>query len=837
MSSSPAPYPTYPILDGNNFNNDFFTNTTGGLSLDNAYKYFLRLTGGTITGSLTISQDINIIGDYYKSGNLLNFAALSGVIAGTVSASKAVIVDANRDITNFNNLTATNLTGTNSLTISNGSTPLNITNTSSSANFRLTIQNSGGHTDIGTWTNNDFSLNANNVRRLTIDSATGAISNVVSLTANTNIAVNRTTNGECFNFSNGTVSGVIHCVTNNAHIGTSSAHNFNIQTNGSNALQCLANGDVNIVNNLQIGGTSITATANELNILDGVTATAAELNYNDLTTGPGTAEASKALILDANRDITNIRNLTATTALNVSNSSTPMSLTNTSSSSNYQVRIDSVSGNIDLRNNNPTNSTLLALVANGKRQLTCINNNDIVNIVNHNGSTTGLSLNGTLITATASELNVLDGITATTSDLNSISGYSSYLTSITPGIVTASKGIVVDSSKNISGFNNMKLQNYGKFYVNSDLSNEVYITSSVNNDIIAYSDSISSGCFKFQNPSYGSSPLFVSGSMLRLINGHTSFNLEFNYNSSWDFRSSGSSYDIMFSPNGTMALDCLATDSTINIPIGLRLNKATGTQTTLFDAKGSNSYLDGSYNRFLRFEGANANPVIFELQVHSGNASTASNAAYFGTISENQLRFGTNNSTRMCIDSSGRVGIGTNSPAANLSVSGSTNITLGVGLQTVYQFDVSNGTSTITNLGSAPVTTAVSATFSSFINCSGIKQVSDGRLKSNIKNLDLERAKKLYNINAVNYNWIKDPNGMAEIGVIAQDVMDQGLVDLVAFSINEELKADDKVLKDGVALNIIYDRITCYLLELVQDQNNRIHKLENIISNLDIVEE
>ena len=36
----------------------------------------------------------------------------------------------------------------------------------------------------------------------------------------------------------------------------------------------------------------VTSTAAELNILDGVTATFTELNYNDLTTGPGTAEPS-----------------------------------------------------------------------------------------------------------------------------------------------------------------------------------------------------------------------------------------------------------------------------------------------------------------------------------------------------------------------------------------------------------------------------------------------------------------------------------------------------------------------------------------------------------------
>jgi len=48
---------------------------------------------------------------------------------------------------------------------------------------------------------------------------------------------------------------------------------------------------------------SVTATASELNIMDGVTATTAELNYNDITT-LGTVQASKTVTADANGDVT-----------------------------------------------------------------------------------------------------------------------------------------------------------------------------------------------------------------------------------------------------------------------------------------------------------------------------------------------------------------------------------------------------------------------------------------------------------------------------------------------------------------------------------------------------
>ena len=56
------------------------------------------------------------------------------------------------------------------------------------------------------------------------------------------------------------------------------------------------------VTTLDIGGTDVTSTAAELNILDTVTATATELNYLDITT-LGTSEASKAVTVDSSGDL------------------------------------------------------------------------------------------------------------------------------------------------------------------------------------------------------------------------------------------------------------------------------------------------------------------------------------------------------------------------------------------------------------------------------------------------------------------------------------------------------------------------------------------------------
>jgi hypothetical protein len=55
----------------------------------------------------------------------------------------------------------------------------------------------------------------------------------------------------------------------------------------------------------------VTATTAELNILDGVTSTASELNLVDGITA-GTVSASKAVIVDSNKDASGFRNVTAT---------------------------------------------------------------------------------------------------------------------------------------------------------------------------------------------------------------------------------------------------------------------------------------------------------------------------------------------------------------------------------------------------------------------------------------------------------------------------------------------------------------------------------------------
>ena len=81
----------------------------------------------------------------------------------------------------------------------------------------------------------------------------------------------------------------------------------NVGTTADPDIISLGNGVATIageisVTTLDIGGTDVTATAAELNKLDGVTATTAQLNYNAVST-LGTSEASKVVTVDSNGDL------------------------------------------------------------------------------------------------------------------------------------------------------------------------------------------------------------------------------------------------------------------------------------------------------------------------------------------------------------------------------------------------------------------------------------------------------------------------------------------------------------------------------------------------------
>jgi len=145
----------------------------------------------------------------------------------------------------------------------------------------------------------------------------------------------------------------------------------------------LLSGLITTANELNILS-GLTVTTNELNILQGLKANTNELNYlSEIQIGIGMP--FKALILDSNKNIININNISA----------------------------DYIKGKIITKEQH--NITELGILNNLKV-------NGDIDIISHNTINLGLHLNGILVTASALELNILSGALISTTELNKLFG-------------------------------------------------------------------------------------------------------------------------------------------------------------------------------------------------------------------------------------------------------------------------------------------------------------------------------------------------------------------------------------------------------------------------------
>ena len=206
------------------------------------------ITGTAITGTSFVIGSADI--------SEAELETIDGVTAGTVAASKAVVVDSNKDIASFRNITLTGELDAGSLDVS-------------------------GDADIdGTLETDALSING---------------TAVTSTAAELNILDGVTATATELNLIDGVTATTAELNILDGVTSTSAELNILDGVTSTAA-------ELNILD-------GVTSTAAELNILDGVTASAADINLIDGITN-GTVIASKAIITDANKDITGGRNIT-----------------------------------------------------------------------------------------------------------------------------------------------------------------------------------------------------------------------------------------------------------------------------------------------------------------------------------------------------------------------------------------------------------------------------------------------------------------------------------------------------------------------------------------------
>jgi len=179
---------------------------------------------------------------------------------------------------------------------------------------------------------------------------------------------------------------------------------------------------------------AVTATATEINVLDGITAVVGELNALDIgSTAVGTAVASKAVILDSNKDFTGIRNFTISGNLSVAGTTTTVDT----------VTMEAANAIVFEGATADAHETTLTIVDPTADRT--------INLPNQSGTIPVLAAaSNTAVTSTPEELNILDGATVVVGEINALD-----LGSTAVGNAIASKAVVLDSNKDFTGLRNV----------------------------------------------------------------------------------------------------------------------------------------------------------------------------------------------------------------------------------------------------------------------------------------------------------------------------------------------------------------------------------------------
>lgn len=732
----------------------------------------------------------------------LNLDALNVAVKGIAEPEKCLITNATNDISGINILSATSITALNSLEISgaghltvSSSSHIKVNNIADYNNANPSITTKGGI----------FAEKGIECNYLNLTTPTAGFQTLLN-------AVNTSSNVTC----------QIQVGNTETFIGNSSNHNTVIMGNGSRLITCLPGG------NIAIGGTTTTyklgvnGTLNCTNLYRNDTI--CDLPLIQGVTTIGTCYANKVLTCNGTLDTIGLNSLTST------------------------IIICDTLSKTGILNVTPTTLNL---------------------------NPTTLQLRGTTISATGTEINILSGVTATTTDLN-------YTDITTLGTFQISKFLSLDASG--IGIMPLGTSNGNCFRFSSGTSFRetlnIYRETDTTGIIIAsrtngVSTSKSYPILRListvdpANLGTGSGVSATSNDLLRLdwndkpTTGFTSqtHRLCFDigntrpyysgagYPHTFGIATSGNAFSI--NVNGTSAIpgsDCLyIVADTINKMLYNTntpyTNANYGTANITFNKgnlhiKATNDLNGNStvYDMPLMLISSNASPIEFGVEIHNGTKATAANAAFLGTLSNNALAFMTNNNRRMTILSTGYVGIGTGTPVAPLQVS--TNISYtwnssgNVGT-TVYRLRTDSGV-TETATGTPITYTNVTAIFNGYIGCEAMVMQSDRRLKTNITNVPIERVECFYKeLQVKSFNWKKHLDKPKELGLIAQDVLNGGFLDLIARipDSDEELEnsKDPWLEPKNEKLHVDYSKISIYNMRMIQALINRIEELEKKI--------
>lgn len=397
------------------------------------------ITTATITSLTTTTLTLGAV---VVTATAAELNMLAGVTAGTVTASKALVVDANKDLGMFRDVGMRDLyLGWNgaggyagSLTIRDGNSP-GVYATLAYADLYKIDGITNGTAAAG---------------KALVLGAAGEIATIVSLTVTKLIlgSTEVTSSGAELNLLDGSTAGM--AVAGRALVVDANIDLDNLRDVGMRTLYLGLNGVGGYAGTLFMfngldPGSYCEISAIEMSVLDGVT--------------PGTAALGKAVVLGAAGEIATITtatitNLTTTNAyINNATFGTDVSscvLTfKNGSGSSVQFNYTDIARFDDVTPGTAVWGKVLILGATGG--ITTIASATIQFL-----TTDSLTIGATAVTSTAAELNILDGVTSTAAELNILDGVTAtaaqlnFLSGVTAGTAAASKAMVLNASGDIT---------------------------------------------------------------------------------------------------------------------------------------------------------------------------------------------------------------------------------------------------------------------------------------------------------------------------------------------------------------------------------------------------
>ena len=387
----------------------------------------ITITHAADTG-LTVNGTFTATGFIIGSANIneAELETIDGVTAGTVAASKAVVVDSNKDIGSFRNVTLTGELDAATLDIS-------------------------GDADIdGTLETDALSINGTAVTSTAAE--LNLVDGITAGTVSASLAVIVDSNKDISGFRNVTLTGELDAATldisGDADIdGTTNLDNTDIDgtlvVDGSN-ISLDSTSTLNIDNSNTSNGITIGTATSGVPISIGHTTSEVTVNDNLTVTGDLTVSGTTTTV--------------NSTTVNLNDHNLVLDSGNTTSAvvNGAGLTIEGGSGDDATFSYNTTGPKFELKLGSSHEDLQVDQliaaSLDISGDVDVDGTleTDALSINGTAVTSTAAELNILDGVTSTAAELNLVDG-------ITAGTVSASLAVIVDSNKDITGFRNVTL--------------------------------------------------------------------------------------------------------------------------------------------------------------------------------------------------------------------------------------------------------------------------------------------------------------------------------------------------------------------------------------------